>query len=235
MVSVLRAFLKQLRPLVTVQRHCLSGLASISSESCRRKKTCPPPLLSNACFFVCSTSIIDRTSQRMAAAAGVRHKTSVQAAQEQHVTFRTTSVIGQKRQIVDSPQIATDAGPQAIKRVAHFQTAASASTKLSKLVPVRITKLPPPIAQNGSVNLSEYSQDGPCPPHQPQPRMPSSNCAILRTGSPSLSWPTSKLWASRVSTLGRNSTCSDLALSRARGTWSTAHRRVEANHLLRMS
>lgn len=93
----------------------------------------------------------------MAGAAGVRHKTSVQVAREQHVAFQTTTVIGQKRQI-DSPQIVTGAGPEAVKRVAHFQSATSVHTKLSKLVPGEITRQPPPITKDGSVNLSEYSQ-----------------------------------------------------------------------------
>ncbi|KAJ4422146.1 hypothetical protein N0V82_003230 [Gnomoniopsis sp. IMI 355080] len=93
----------------------------------------------------------------MAGAAGIRHKTSVQVAREEHTTFQTTTVIGQKRHI-DSPQTVNADHPQTVKRVAHFQTAASVSTKLPRLVASEITRKVSRVTQNGIVNLSEYSQ-----------------------------------------------------------------------------
>ncbi|KAJ4396969.1 hypothetical protein N0V93_001192 [Gnomoniopsis smithogilvyi] len=93
----------------------------------------------------------------MADGAGIRHKTSVQVAREQHTTFQTTTVIGQKRRI-DSPQTVETDHPPKVKRVAHFQTAASAKTRLPRLVASVITRQLPRVTQNGTVNLSEYSQ-----------------------------------------------------------------------------
>lgn len=93
----------------------------------------------------------------MAGNNGIRHKTSVQAAREQHTTYQITSVIGQKRQIEDAQTVYAEL-PQTFKRVAHFQTAASAVSKLPRLVASEVVRQLPRVTQNGSVNLSEYSQ-----------------------------------------------------------------------------
>lgn len=98
----------------------------------------------------------------MAGSTGIRHKTSVQAAREQHITYQTTAVIGKKRP-VDSPQTVPahsnyEQPHQTAKRVAHFQTAASAVAVLPRLAASEITRQRPLVTQHGSVNLSEYSQ-----------------------------------------------------------------------------
>lgn len=92
------------------------------------------------------------------------HRTSVQEARDQHTTtttYQTTTIVGQKRQM-DDPETVNSERPQAVRRVAYFQTAASVTLGPSRLVPSQITRhLPvlPPKTQNGSVNgLSEYSQ-----------------------------------------------------------------------------
>lgn len=93
----------------------------------------------------------------MAGSTGLWHKTSVQVAREQHTTYQTTTVIGQKRHI-DSPQTVKTDQPQTVKRVAHIQTAAAANTRLPRLVASEITRQLPRVTHHGSVNLSEYSQ-----------------------------------------------------------------------------
>lgn len=93
----------------------------------------------------------------MAGNAGIWHKTSVQAAQEKQITYQTTAVVGQKRQI-ESPQRSHQRS-QLVKRVAHFQSARSVSSGLPRLAASEITRYLPATAQNGSgIDLSEYSQ-----------------------------------------------------------------------------
>lgn len=117
------------------------------------------------------------------------HKTSVQAAREQHTittTYQTTTIIGQKRQI-DSPHTVTNERPQAVKRVAQFQNAASVTQGQSRLVASRITRhlLVPPENQNGSVNgLSEYSQRK-AHPSTPTP----AHDALLKLSHPAYKLP----------------------------------------------
>lgn len=93
----------------------------------------------------------------MAGNTGIQHKTSVQVARERHTTYQTTTVIGQKRQIENTQKVNTDL-PQDFKRVAHFQTASSANTRQPRLVASEVIRPLPRVMQNGSVNLSEYSQ-----------------------------------------------------------------------------
>lgn len=93
----------------------------------------------------------------MTGSNGVRHKTSVQVAKERHASYQTTTVIGQKRQVENSQTVRHEQ-PQTVKRLAHFQTAAAVSTRQSRLVASEITRHLPTVTQNGSVNLSEYSQ-----------------------------------------------------------------------------
>lgn len=97
----------------------------------------------------------------MAGNVGIWHKTSIQAAGEQHTTYQTTTIVGQKRHI-DSLHADHHDRPPAIKRPAQFKTAAFATPGLTRLVASEVTRhlpLLPPVTQNGSMNqVSEYSQ-----------------------------------------------------------------------------
>lgn len=127
----------------------------------------------------------------MAGNTGIWHKTSVQAAGEQHTTYQTTTVIGQKRQS-DALHTSNDPRPPTVRRVAQFQTAASVTPGLPRLVASEITRhLPvrPPVAESfGSVDVgdgrSEYSQRRAFP-STPTP----AHDALLRLSHPAYRLP----------------------------------------------
>lgn len=123
----------------------------------------------------------------MAGNAGIWHKTSVQAAGEQHTTYQTTTIIGQKRHI-NNLHADRDQGPPKIKRPTQFQTAASVISGPSRLVASEVTRhspLLPSMTQNGPVNqISEYSQRRAFP-STPTP----AHDALLRLSHPAYRLP----------------------------------------------
>lgn len=95
----------------------------------------------------------------MAANAGIRHKTTLQAAKEYQAEYQTTSVLGIKRQIDVSKSGDNGRTSSTVKRVAPFQSASALSKGPQSLAASEITRHLPQVAHSSTVNgLSEYSQ-----------------------------------------------------------------------------